>query len=397
MDAKQLFVFMTTKNKYIVVHFLFSTFYNDGRVNSYYEYLKRNNIETYVVSIGDSKKQKNVLSCNFVDKYQGKNLLRYIQLFISFSKFAIRELNKLIKKNPEKYFILHFHNMPNIIILLSAPFKFKNKRVKVILDNHDLLPLVVKEKFNFPPLNFIARMEQYFSFKYANKLICADHNQLEYIVKSGIKKDKITPILNVANPEIFINDSYLENKKTFDLVYHGTISKRLGIDIILEALSKVKGEEQIKFNIIGEGDYLEKIKNKIKELNLTTKVVLKDKFVSIKQLPKILSGMDVGIIGNRQTLLSDYMLPVKLLEYIYLEKPVIAPRNAIISKYFNEEMICFYNTENSDEMAERILFLFRNKEARVKYSKNALKFVDKYNFYTEMAKYQKLINELLAA
>ncbi|MFW9928796.1 MAG: glycosyltransferase [Candidatus Thorarchaeota archaeon] len=393
MDVKRLFAHMSTKNKYIVIHFLFSTFYNDGRVKTYYNYLKKEGITTYVISIGDKKELEDVFSLDLVEKYQGNNLFRYIWLFIKFFRFSIKTLKHIMKVNPGREFILHFHNMPNIIDFISIPFK--SRPIRVIIDNHDLLPLLIKEKFNSSILYGITKVEQYLSHKIADHIICADHNQLEYITQTGIDANKVTAILNVANPKIFESQT-IPGNSGFNLVYHGTISKRLGIDLIIDALSKaVKVNKKIKFNLIGEGDYLEEIKNKVNMLNLSDNIIIKDKFVPLEELPKIISEMDVGIIGNRLTLLSDYMLPVKLIEYVYMQKPVIAPKNAIISKYFKDDMVCFYEPENVDEMAEKMLYLCNNRETRQKYAHNALEFTKRYNYSTEMGKYQRVINDLL--
>ncbi len=126
------------------------------------------------------------------------------------------------------------------------------------------------------------------------------------------------------------------------------------------------------------------IKSLINTLSIEGNVVLTEKFIPVENLPEIISKTDAGIIANRITPISDYMLPVKLLEYVYMEVPVISPKNKIISRYFSDDMLCFYEPENVDDMAEKILFLYSNKEARKNFSTNALKFTEQYNYETEM-------------
>ena len=93
----------------------------------------------------------------------------------------------------------------------------------------------------------------------------------------------------------------------------------------------------------------------VKRYDLNENVLIYNRYIPYEELPKLLSKMDMGIIGNRQELLSDYMLPVKLLEYVNLNIPVIVPKNKIISRYFNNEMVCYYTPENIEDMAEKII------------------------------------------
>jgi glycosyltransferase involved in cell wall biosynthesis len=230
--------------------------------------------------------------------------------------------------------------------------------------------------------------------KAASQIICADHNQKAFLIRCGIPEFKIITILNVANSDLFKKTEVLRTDNEFRLIYHGTISKRLGIDLILKALKIASlKDDNLKFHLIGEGDYLDEVKKLIKELSLETNIVLK--YIPVEQLSEIISQMDAGIIGNRNTTISNYMLPVKLLEYAYMEKPVIAPKNKIISRYFTEDMLCFYEPENIEEMAEKILFLYNDKEARKRFAANALKFTEQYNYKTEMQKYESVIRQLL--
>jgi glycosyltransferase involved in cell wall biosynthesis len=233
---------------------------------------------------------------------------------------------------------------------------------------------------------------------FANQILCADHNQLDYLVKSNIKKEKVSVILNTPDPHFFKNkeNAVIRNNIDVNMVYHGTISHRLGIDNILRAINISKSELQnFKFHLIGTGDLIEEVKKIYDKLNLKEQVLIYNRNIPVEELDNYLSKMDIGIIANRITNISKYMLPVKLLEYVFCGIPVIAPRNEIIPRYFTEDMLCFYEPENIEEMAEKILFLYENKEAREKFSFNALKFTEQYNYETEMKKYEAVLKELV--
>ena len=127
--------------------------------------------------------------------------------------------------------------------------------------------------------------------------------------------------------------------EVFRIVYHGTIAHRLGIDLILRAMARVADRIPAELWVYGSGDYLPEALALSSQLDLEEKVHFSRTFFPVEQIPEMLAGMDLGIIGNRRNLACDrYMLPVKLLEYVYLGIPVVAPHlgvdRALLRRYY---------------------------------------------------------------
>src|SRR5215467_4653584 len=106
----------------------------------------------------------------------------------------------------------------------------------------------------------------------------------------------------------------------------------------------------------------------------------------------MVSGMNLGIIGNRHNLACDkYMLPVKLLEYVYLGVPVLAPKLEVIARYFDDTMIRFYEPESVKQMADAIIELFHNREERERLAIAAATFYQKHSIKAQGQRYLDLI------
>ena len=77
-------------------------------------------------------------------------------------------------------------------------------------------------------------------------------------MNQDINAKKITPILNVPNTFIFnqVNTNLKKDQEMkFNLVYHGTISYRLGQDLIIQAINLIKEKApNLVFHLIGKGD-----------------------------------------------------------------------------------------------------------------------------------------------
>lgn len=364
------------------------------------------NFKVFVISLKQEKNEKTIEKNDFTNykiarRYIGNSKIGYTWFYFKF--FLTNFFLSTYLSFKYKIKIIHYNNSPNFIILSCIIPKLFG--TKLIIDNHDIVPAMVQSKFPNKFLISAARFEEKISNNFANKILCADHNQYDYLINRNFKKEKITPILNIPGEALINYIDKNEQEKIVlpnidsdkvNMVYHGTISYRLGIDLILKSIKSITEElDNFKFHLIGKGDLLKTIKKNIIELNIEDKVIIYDKYIPYTLLPLILNRMQIGIIGNRQEFLSQYMLPVKLLEYINFKIPVIAPSNSILNRYFTKDMICFYTPENIEEMAEKILYLYKNPDARKIYAEKAFCFTKKYNYETEMKKYQDIIDHLM--
>jgi glycosyltransferase involved in cell wall biosynthesis len=143
----------------------------------------------------------------------------------------------------------------------------------------------------------------------------------------------------------------------------------------------------------GSGDYLPEALELSSQLGLENKVHFSRTFFPVEQIPEMVCGMDLGIVGNRRNLACDrYMLPVKLLEYVYLGVPVIAPHLQVIARYFDDTMVRYYEPENVEEMADAIVELFNDREERERLARTASTFYQRHNIEAQGNLYLDLLS-----
>jgi len=376
----------------------YAHYYTDARIKAYVKLIEKHGGSADILVLKEREGQ-DVETIGksrifyLMEKYQGNSSLFYILSYIHFFIRAFIKLNILYIR--ERYSAVHVHNMPNFIIFTSlVPRLFG---IKVILDIHDLMPAIYMTKFNITKTNSLLKrmllLEQRLSIKFATHVICADHMQLEYLRDScDISDNKVTVIMNLPYDDTFKYVKNERNNKPLKLVYHGTIAKRLGIDILLRAVALVKNTVQVHVSIYGSGDFLEKALALKKELGLEENVFFSRSFFPVEKIPEIVSNMDVGVVPNRKNQATDrFMMPVKLMEYVFLQIPVIAPRLSIIKYYFDETMIKFFDPENIEDLGRCIVDLCKNPEERWQLVRNANVFFKKYNWKDQEKKYLKLL------
>lgn len=320
-------------------------------------------------------------------KYCGKSKISYLFSYLYFTLACFFVCTwRCLKGHID---VVHVHNMPNFLVFTALLPRLLGK--KLILDIHDTVPETYMAKFGdagqSPSVAFwLFCLEEKICCCLAHKIICVNHTQKDVLVQRGIPGNKIEISLNVPDHRRFgmnserRNQDPMEPTPGFKLVYHGTLARRLGLDLAIKAVADLTGRiPDIEFHIIGGGDDQVEFARYSKEMKLEGHVFFEG-FCPVESLVSVLSGMDVGVIPNRKSIASDLMLPVKMLEYVALNIPVVAPRLKTIERYFTEEMARYYEPGNVDDLARAIYDLKSDESLRNNQIREARKFLERYGW-----------------
>lgn len=332
-----------------------------------------------------------------VKKFSGLNKFSHMLSYLTFISLAFRECNRLFLSG--RIDIVHIHNMPNFLIFAGIIPRLAGK--KMILDVHDSTPETYFAKYGKNPNHLVFRilcLEEAVCCRIAHRIICVNHVQRDELVKRGISARKIAISMNVPDPKWF----GAERKKTDrphngskKLIYHGTIAKRLGVDLAIRAFAKICGRNSgMEFHIVGGGDGMDECTELAYCLDLERNVRFTKDMLPLESLLGVLKDMDVGIIANRANIATELMLPVKMLEYIALDIPVVAPRLKTIEYYFSDDMVSYYDTENVDSLADAMMNLLHDEERKKAQAVKAKAFLERYGWETHRMDLINLYREI---
>lgn len=318
-----------------------------------------------------------------IAKYRGKSQARYIFTYLHFTLLAFLECTKRFARRTLD--VLHVHNMPNFVVFAGLVPWMAGK--PVILDVHDTMVETYAAKFSGRfgiILQWALRIEESISCRMARQLICVNDIQKEAMVRRGIPAGKILVVLNVPDPKVFDPTVPIQAGRKEDgkirMVFHGTVAKRMGVDLVPLAISRLNGDVPgVEFHVVGDGDDMAEFRDLSRSLGVEDKVHVRGK-VPLERLTPILRSMDLGIVPNRRNIATELMLPVKMLECIAVGIPVVVPRLRTISHYFTEDMVFFFEPDDVESMGEAIRSASRSEDARWARATEARKFLEEYGW-----------------
>ena len=317
-----------------------------------------------------------------ISKYRGKSRLSYIASYLQFLvQSAIACLGLLLKS---ELTAVHVHNLPDFLV--GAAVIPRLAGCKVVLDIHDSVPETFATKFSGSSALWKALCaEERLSALVAHRVICVNEPQRHVVVARGIPQDKTFVSMNVPDPAIFSPPEGHRDAPRQDgilnLVYHGTMANRLGVDLVIRAVAQLRGGTGcIRLHLWGSGDDLVSYQHLADELGVADQVLFRPSGYPLRDLPEHLQAMDLGVVGNRRNVATELMLPVKLLEYVALDIPVVAPRLKTIEHYFSDDMVSYFDADDVDSLAGAIARMGSDPAARLAQAARARTFLSAYGW-----------------
>ena len=381
-----------------------SSYPHDPRIRREVEELEKNGYEIDIISISfenqkEVEKYGNITAYRVAKYLPGREelipYLVYSFLYMIKSFFKLQQLHK-----KRKYSLIQIHNMPDYLIFVA--FIQKLLKVPLILDIHDLTLELFEEKWPGLKYKFIKRIIkkiEKISCSFADHIITVTEGCKEKLVQRGVPSNKITLILNTANIKIFkfsTRSEYQIINKNAKLIYHGTVAKRFGIHLIIDAMKfvieKIPGSV---INIYGRYDsnYKSYLNERISVLGLSENVKLNG-VLDRDEVPDVIRNSDIGVVPYLNNPYMHLALPTKACEFAAIGIPIVSTYLHTMALTFGSDSISFVNSENPEEFADRIIELCLNPELRKLRVDEAYQDVSKISWEVMGKQYTDLINHL---
>lgn len=178
----------------------------------------------------------------------------------------------------------------------------------------------------------------------------------------------------------------LENRKI--IIYQGAVNKDRGLEEMIEAMQYV---ENALLLIIGTGDLYKKLKNDLKKLDYSHKIVLPGP-IPMQYLSNFTKLATIGISIEKPTNINyKYASPNKVVDYIHAGVPVLASKLVEVEKLLqNYQVGGFIDNHSPTHIAARVNEMIANESKLKKWRNNCKKAAEELNWEKE----KKILKEI---
>lgn len=186
-----------------------------------------------------------------------------------------------------------------------------------------------RKKYHGIAMDRLARWSQHYCWKNAHRCFPVTNVLADYLRRAGVNETAITVIPNGINETVFSRPQVtpaelppLQGKIVIGFV--GFCREWHGLDRVLTLMAKLQNPA-LFFLIIGDGPAIAALKQQAAELNISEQIFVSG-LVSRNDMPNWLAPMHIAL----QPDVVPYASPLKMLEYMYMAKAIIAPDSANI-------------------------------------------------------------------
>ena len=378
----------------------YTTYMHDGRVKRHAEALAERGDHVDVICLATGEKPisngVNVIGLPMA-RYRGASKSAYLRSYTRFFSMASKLAAKMSLK--QRYDIVIVCTMPDAVIVCAILPKFLGS--KVVLDVHDTMPELYRDKFGGARGAAGAKLlmlEERVSSWWADRVLAVHDLHRDRLQQAGVPAAKIHVVMNSPDTRIFdLHKNGDAPPNQFTLICHGTVTQRLGLDLAITAVASLRYEiPQLRLTVIGDGDRLAESRTLVDRLGLGDRVSFMD-LVPVEKLPALLVKADVGLVPYRPSSATHLMLPVKLLDYATLGIPVIAARLRTVEYYFGDGAVELFEPGNVSDLARAIRLLYNNPDLRDRLVEQARNALDALNWQNQRSEYYRAIDSLLTA
>ncbi len=296
------------------------------------------------------------------------------------------------------YDIIHVHSVPDFEVFATIIPRLLGARV--ILDIHDIVPEFYASKFKVSERSLVFRLLlaiERLSTAYANHVIIANHLWYTKLTKRSVPPAKCTAIINYPDLSIFSRrQPALRNDRDFVLCYPGTLNWHQGVDLAIHAMARLRDRApHLKFLIIGDGPDRGKLKTMIAEHRLEDRVTMTG-LLPVEKVAETMANIDLGVVPKRKDSFGNEAFSTKIMEFMAMGVPVLASSTRIDRFYFNEDIVQFFESENVEDLATKILELAGNAARCNALRERAAEFICANSWDVKKQEYLNLVDRLVS-
>ena len=297
----------------------------------------------------------------------------------------------------EGYDVAHIHNMPDFMVYAAAYPRWRGARV--VLDIHDLLPEFYAAKFGGAPgrrLDGLLKWIERRSARFADRVIISNHLWQETYARRSRPEGGCSVFINHVDLAVFKPGPPRPPGGPQVVLFPGGLYWHQGLDIAIQAFHRIRDAVPLaQFHIYGDGDQKDALKALALRLGLEERVRFFEP-LPLRQIARVMAQADLGVVPKRADSFGNEAYSTKIMEFMAVGTPVMVSRTKVDQYYFDESVVCFFESGNDEELARRMLGLLQSPQERAALSARALVYAQTNSWDARKQEYLELVDGLAA-
>lgn len=381
----------------------YTNYESDGRVRRYAEALANRGDHVDVIALSSGSIPLGVEDLKGVTVYRLQRrdfdelhkwtyVWRLLRFLIAASIFLVRHQRRV------QYDLIHIHNVPDFLVFAAWYPKFKGARL--VLDIHDIVPELFACKFGYTANSLYTRLLRLIekaSAAFVDHVIVSNHLWHETLTSRSVAKERCSVFINYVDPVVFRRRERTRKDGKLILLFPGTFQWHQGLDVAIEALAHIKKKvPEAELHLYGGGGVESDLVQQAAKLGLSGSV----KFlggVPYDWIAEVIANADVGIVPKRADSFGNEAYSTKTMEFMSQGVPVVASRTKIDSFYYDDSLVRFFTSGDSEAMAKAVLTVVDDNALRASMIAKGLEYAERNNWGHKYHDYIDLVDRLVAA
>jgi glycosyltransferase involved in cell wall biosynthesis len=178
------------------------------------------------------------------------------------------------------------------------------------------------------------------------------------------------------------------NKEVITFFYHGTITETRGIGLLYDAFKILLGKSNknnIRLLIVGEGSYLNELRERTKNDGLLDKVVITG-YVQYNEILNYIVQADICVCPLPNRVEWNVSSPIKIFEYMAVGKPIVCTDIPAHRNVLDGQPFAIFTGDTTESIAEGMSRAVDSLDELLSYEQQEKEFVEKNYTWEKQAK-----------
>ena len=271
-------------------------------------------------------------------------------------------------------FIYERYSLFNACGVLAA----RLSRRPIVLEVNSPLALEQRQEAEIRAVRFAGWMERA-TCNAADKVIVVTRSLARILAASGVQQSKLAVVPNGANPlhlglcrgsGALRSELGLKGKITIGFV--GWFRRWHGLEFLIEAFADSALARDAALLLIGDGPAMADLRALVERRRLEHCVIFSGPVLH-ENIPPYLNLLDIAV----QPAANEYCCPMKILEYMALSKPIVAPRQENIEELLTDgKQALLFRPGDAAGLQSALLSLTRDAALRARLGAGARAAID---------------------